>query len=247
MTEAEWSACTLLHPMEDWLEGRAGVRKLLLFACGCCRRAWDLLPDERSRRAVAVTERFADGAASERELADAAAGAAVAEGEAAEAASVLIGQGGERPDPLRAFAVAYAAALACGRAAWGAAAGASNPGELLVRGLELSRLIESAGAASAVAHYAEEAAQCELLRDVLGFSPFRAAATIEPSVLGWNGGTVPKLARAIYDARDFGRLPLLADALEHAGCADAPLLGHLRGPGPHVRGCYALDLLLGKE
>jgi hypothetical protein len=58
---------------------------------------------------------------------------------------------------------------------------------------------------------------------------------------------VPRLARAAYDDRDFERLPLLADALEDAGCPDADLLGHLRGPDTHCRGCPALDLLLGKE
>lgn len=64
--------------------------------------------------------------------------------------------------------------------------------------------------------------------------------------LAWNGGTVGKLAAEIDDSHDFTRLPLLADALEDAGCADAELLGHLRGPGPHVRGCRALGLLLDK-
>ncbi len=58
---------------------------------------------------------------------------------------------------------------------------------------------------------------------------------------------MPKLAAAVYEERAFDRLPLLADALEDAGCTNAELLGHLRGPGPHARGCRALDLLLGKE
>jgi hypothetical protein len=57
---------------------------------------------------------------------------------------------------------------------------------------------------------------------------------------------VATLARRTYDERDFAALPVLGDALEDAGCADPELLGHLRGPGPHVRGCWAVDLLLGK-
>ncbi len=85
-----------------------------------------------------------------------------------------------------------------------------------------------------------------LLRDVVGPLPFRPVA-IDATWLTWKEGTGPRLAGAIYDARDFDRLPVLADALEDAGCADAELLGHLRGPGPHVRGCWAVDLLLGKE
>jgi hypothetical protein len=57
---------------------------------------------------------------------------------------------------------------------------------------------------------------------------------------------VRKLARGIYHERAFDRLPVLADALEEAGCTDETLLGHLRGPGPHVLGCWAVDLILGK-
>ena len=68
----------------------------------------------------------------------------------------------------------------------------------------------------------------------------------KPAWLSWNGGTVAGLARSVYDERRFADLPILADALEEAGCDNAELLTHLRGPGPHVRGCWALDLLLGK-
>jgi hypothetical protein len=91
---------------------------------------------------------------------------------------------------------------------------------------------------------AEEAAQADLLRCLLG-DPFRPLA-LDLAWLAWNSGTIPKLAQAMYDERAFGHLPILADALEEAGCEDADLLGHLRGPGPHVRGCWAVDLLLGK-
>jgi hypothetical protein len=58
---------------------------------------------------------------------------------------------------------------------------------------------------------------------------------------------VAALVPAIYDGRAFDRLPVLADALEEAGCQDADLLGHCRGAGPHVRGCWPVDLILGKE
>ena len=83
-----------------------------------------------------------------------------------------------------------------------------------------------------------------LLHDVLG-NPFRRVKIKRPW-LKWDGGTVPKLAQAIYAERAFDRLPVLADALEEADCADAELLGHLRGPGPHARGCHVIDALLGK-
>ena len=64
--------------------------------------------------------------------------------------------------------------------------------------------------------------------------------------LAWNGGTIHHLAQAIYDERAFDRLPILADALEDAGCTDAAILDHCRQPGEHVRGCWVVDLLLGK-
>jgi hypothetical protein len=83
-----------------------------------------------------------------------------------------------------------------------------------------------------------------LARDVFG-NPFRPI-TLAADFLRWGGGMVPKLARAIYDDRAFGQLPVLADALEDAGCTDPAILAHCRGPGPHVRGCWVLDLLLGK-
>jgi hypothetical protein len=94
----------------------------------------------------------------------------------------------------------------------------------------------------------ERLAQCRLVRDVFG-NPFRPVA-VSPA---WQTPQVVALAHASYEHRDLpsgtldpARLAVLADALEDAGCADADLLGHLRGPGPHVRGCWAVDLLLGK-
>jgi hypothetical protein len=92
-----------------------------------------------------------------------------------------------------------------------------------------------------------------LLRDIFAPLPFRPVR-IEPAWLAWNGSTVRRLAEAVYQERslpdghfDLTRLAVLADALEDAGCADPDLLGHLRGPGPHVRGCWVVDLILGKE
>jgi hypothetical protein len=83
-----------------------------------------------------------------------------------------------------------------------------------------------------------------LARDLFGH-PFRPVV-IEPAWLAWNGGTVARLAEAIYVNRDFDRLPILADALEEAGCADADLLQHCRSREEHARGCWAVDAILGK-
>ncbi len=96
------------------------------------------------------------------------------------------------------------------------------------------------------AHLASSDEITSLLRDILGPVPFRHAAN-EPSLLKCSDSTIVKLAQAIYDERSFGRMRELADALEAAGCHDAEILGHCRGPGPHVKGCWVVDLLLGKS
>jgi hypothetical protein len=84
----------------------------------------------------------------------------------------------------------------------------------------------------------------EVIREAFG-NPFGPA--IAPGWLAWNDGAVAKLARGIDEERAFDRMPVLADALEDAGCTDRSILAHCRGPGPHVRGCFVLDLILAKE
>jgi hypothetical protein len=87
----------------------------------------------------------------------------------------------------------------------------------------------------------ETAAQCDLVRDIFG-RPLR----LEVADPAWHTPTVLRLARGIYDDRDFGLMPILGDALEDAGCADEAVLSHLRADKPHARGCWVLDLLLGR-
>jgi hypothetical protein len=91
--------------------------------------------------------------------------------------------------------------------------------------------------------------QADALRDIFGYRPL----PLDPSLLMWKGGTAAKFARAIYEDRDLpsghldaAPLAVLADMLEEAGCSDDQLLTHLRGPGPHVRGCHGLDAVLGR-
>jgi hypothetical protein len=83
---------------------------------------------------------------------------------------------------------------------------------------------------------------CDILRDIFG-NPFRPV-TVNSA---WLTATVVSLAQAIYDERAYDRLPILADALEDAGCDNAEILNHCRQPGEHVRGCFVVDLLLGKR
>ncbi len=84
------------------------------------------------------------------------------------------------------------------------------------------------------------------MRCLFGPILFRPTA-LSPSCMAWNDGAVRKMAQLIYDDRAFDRLPLLADALEDAGCTDADILDHCRGGAEHVRGCWVVDLLLGKS
>jgi hypothetical protein len=62
----------------------------------------------------------------------------------------------------------------------------------------------------------------------------------------WRTSTAVAIARGMYDAREFGAMPILADALQDAGCNSEEILDHCRGPGPHIRGCWVIDLVLGK-
>lgn len=89
---------------------------------------------------------------------------------------------------------------------------------------------------------AERRVQAQLIRDIFG-NPFRPVA-LTPA---WVNPPAKQLTHTIYDDRAFDRLPILADALEEAGCDNADILSHCRGPGPHVRGCWVVDLILGKS
>jgi hypothetical protein len=129
---------------------------------------------------------------------------------------------------------------------------ANNRAAIAAKGLREAKMDADAAAYAAWREVGSSPApdtQVGLLRDVFG-NPFRPA-TIAPT---WQTPTVVTLSQAAYDNRtlpagtlDPARLAVLADALEEADCTDGDLLGHLRGPGPHVRGCWAVDLLLGKE
>ena len=88
---------------------------------------------------------------------------------------------------------------------------------------------------------AEEVSQLALIRDIIG-NPVHA-----PSPSPWTGALdiAFALAQQMYESRDFSAVPILTDALQDAGC-DNDILAHCRGEGPHVRGCWVVDLLLGK-
>jgi hypothetical protein len=220
VTAAEWNNATDPQAMLAFLRasGRASDRKLRLFAVACCRAVWHLLGLRQYRKAILVGERYAEGQATARALEKA------------------------RRDAY------YAPSKECGpatRVAHLAVVGLTSAG----RGFGwTTRYVEEA-----LAEGAEQAPLPDLLRCVVG-NPFRATPFLDPAWLAWNDRLVRRLAEAAYEERELpagtldpARLGVLADALEEAGCTDAELLGHLRGPGPHVRGCWVLDLLLDEE
>jgi hypothetical protein len=225
MTEAEWLTCTDPAPMLAFLQGQASDRKLRLFAAACCRHVWHLLADERGRRAVEVTERYADRLATGAELAAAEA-----------AAKEAYPPGGPAWDaPCAAWMAAWGAADAAARgASWQAAQAADTHAAQVFAGV----------AAPDAGRRAARAAHAALLRDLFG-DPF-LPTPFDPSWLAWDGGAIRNLARGIYEERAFDRLPILGDALEEAGCDSGDILGHCRQPGEHARGCWLLDLLLGQ-
>jgi hypothetical protein len=247
MTEQEWLACSDPVPMLEYLRGRASERKLRLFAVACCRRIWSCLTEKRSRWIVEISERYADGRATQDRL-----NSAWEKADVAFQAVHLSGGGDVEQNPAQAV-LGLKVDLEVNEVVEMAAAsvGAVARGEAYERIWRTpakdneERWAEDDAIRNA-AEAEERRAQAILLREVIG-NPFLPTPTIAPAWLHWQDGTIPKIAQCIYDERAFDRLPILADALEEAGCYDAEMLIHCRGPGPHVRGCWVIDLLLGKE
>jgi hypothetical protein len=225
MTEAEWNHCTDPQAMLNFLRGRADERKLRLFLVACCRRVQHLFTREPVRAALDTAEDYADGRADRGRLREAL--RAIHKARSAsplfspwERALMTAGQAALETLTVSHCHEAHSAARAA--AFQGPGQSGPSPAE------ELRRMRR------------EEEAQCDLVRDL--FRPFDEVR-IEPAWLVWRGGTVARLARVIYEDRRFADLPVLADALEEAGCADPVLLAHCRSGAEHVRGCWVIDLL----
>jgi hypothetical protein len=200
-------------------QGKLTDRKTRLFAVACCRRIWPLLKDERSRVAVEVAERLADGLCSGEEL------------------DSTITQALDLYEEEPTSRIAAASLLTV-----------DFP-------LLAHKIAHEVAETTTLAQQDTKRASREnarLLREIFGPLPFRIV-TLPPSVRTWNNGLIKRLAEQAYQHRllpsghlDPERLAVLADALEEAG-ADSELVAHLRGPGPHIRGCHVVDLLTGRE
>jgi hypothetical protein len=241
MDEAAWLACTDPTTMLAFLNqiGGASNRKVRLFACTCCRRVWNILSDKRSQIAVGVAERYADGEVEFEEWFSTHHAASVAHLDirAADLKAAVVFS------PFSPTATNFYATLAPSHALNESAFGAANASSRCAA----HAVAAAAGSESII--YREMLAQVVLLSDVF-CNPFHPIV-FDPA---WRTPTVAALATAAYEERslptgtlDPARLAVLADALEDAGCTNLDILAHCRDGGLHVRGCWVVDLLLGKS
>jgi hypothetical protein len=222
LTDRTWPTVLLRH-----LRGtpatrtKLGGRRLRLFACGCCRMIWPHIEDARLRDAVEVAERFADAEATAAEMS--------AAGAAANAALPYNPRGYTKDHPdARINTVVGLVVSATSEKPYEAAVGVT------AYPLPLAGYRGGEGAGNSLI--------CELLRDI--FSTVFRPVDFAPA---WRTDTAALLAKQMYEARDFSAMPILADALQDAGCDSDVILSHCRDPElTHVRGCWVTDLVLGR-
>jgi hypothetical protein len=210
----------------EYLQTEASERKRRLFAAGCCRRVFRFIPLECKRwkgdpaeyfQAVEKVEKYADGLATQNDLRNTG-----RSGDFACDAVLVAAARDEWADALTTVSTWVSAAVVPPKEPylipWDANTGSIGPSQ-----------------------FAEQAAHCDLIRCIFG-NPFRPVAFDSR----WRSETAVALSSAIYSERAFDRLPILADALEEAGCDHPDILTHCREPGPHARGCWVVDGVLGK-
>lgn len=230
--------------MLEYIVGRASKRKVRLYSCASVRRIWHLLLDDRSRNAIVSAEDYADGSIGKNDLFQV----------LMTAQAVITDLHGTSEPPNEALlTAAEGSEVAVQYAAGVAKLAAANDVSDVVKAAGEAELAVGCFASREYSHPDEHAvwrkaasdemeAQMPLIRCVFG-NPFRPV-TLDPNSLT---PIITHLAQAIYDDRTFDRLPILADLLQESGYDQADVLQHLRSGGEHVRGCWALDLILGKE
>jgi hypothetical protein len=210
------SACTQCNARRKTTP-RFSTRKYRLIGCACCRLIWDDLASDEQRRAVETAERYAEGEADTEQLRR-------AWQQSAPPGCTTASQYEHEP-LLGAVAQVVARTAEVRRRQWASASGPARD-EIARRAAEDPRRL------------------CDAIRDVAG-NPFRPVS-IDPHWLDANGGQVRAVARGIAEEGRFADLPVLADALEDAGCSDEQVLSHARQPA-HYRGCWLLDAIVGKS
>jgi hypothetical protein len=218
-------------------------RKWRLIASAVFRSVGDLFPDEQAQQVLPILAQWADEEISHKDVV-----------KAIKPVTTLL------RSITRSVATGSGAALqtVAGALRW-YLHGDSNPSLVMAMASEararffrargtnrlLSEPVTEAYVQAREASDAECTRQADLVRCILG-NPFRPTR-LEPTWLDAHDGAARRVAQAIYDDHAFADLPVLADALEDAGCTDDAVLSHCRAPGPHARGCWVVDLVLGKE
>jgi hypothetical protein len=241
VTEAEWWAATDRDQVVNWLffDARGTERKFRLYMVACCAPILPLLDDPAYSRCLTVTERCADGRATPEKWL-----AVSEEGRRKYESAVKIGGSGiidvVNVARLTCLEIGYEAELHRDRETYLTEDSAPIP-------LWISWRVDAANGPRLqrpdwpAPIPTESARQIRLLHEIFGPLPFRDVV-IAPE---WLTSDVAALAWCTYDEKAFDRLPILADALQDAGCDNDEILTHLRSDGPHVRGCWVLDLILG--
>jgi hypothetical protein len=222
MTEQEWLDGTDPTKMMRHLATKADKRRSMLFACACQRRLSH--QSDCQRQLLETMEQDADGQATPSDVLR------------------TLQDIGDDVD------LVYVTS-SVGKSDWAISESLDSAafvadavlGDSVMREGGVTEALKPDLARKAV-YDAEKGVQCTLLRDIFG-NPFRPV-TLNPV---WQTSNVTALAQSIYDDRAFDRLPILADALEDAGCDNADILNHGRQPGEHVRRCWVVDLVLGKR
>jgi|SRR5579883_260072 len=219
MTETEWLACADPQRMIRFVSRLAwGERRRRLFTVACCRKL-KVLPDDRLAGAIETAERFADGQANDSEL-------SIAIGIAREAVEWEARHDMNSWQSHAAEVVAAATRFPTGD-------------DIAIDEFVAWAQTEQEEVDEASAIWANQTL-ANLVRELVG-NPFRPVAF----AVEWRTDTVMLLAQQMYDSRDFGAMPILADALQDAGCHNADILNHCRDThAEHVRGCWVVDCVL---
>jgi hypothetical protein len=249
MTEREWLTTREVGDMESLLfdTNRFSKRKMRLVSIEACKHIVHLLPLARYGPVIEWAEQYSDGLTDQQAFRSLSGHLSTTTGEPCPAAAgaatrAVLSLGPDDAPDAATLQVVDAKGIEAM-----ATTGCISP---TLSYAEVGRLIEDArGSAThdvfTRACEAEELAIADLVREIFG-NPFHPI-TIDPAWLARNDAAIPRIARSVYEERAFHRMPALADALLDAGCEHEELIAHCRSAGPHVRGCWAVDLILGKE
>jgi hypothetical protein len=225
MTEEEWLSCTEPARLLEFLRAKASERKLRLLMAAACRRVIHLLDEPEYVLLIEAGERVAEGKLSPASLAR----------YRTNCSGIDAGDFIREEQRWREHSREFKGPILAKRAVW-------FSGSRDLKWVEACLHFAARGLHARRSIHEETVNQCRFVMDVIGnpFHPVQFDAR-------WRTTNVMDLARTIYEERTFERLPILADALMDAGCADEQVLAHCRSEGPHVRGCWVVDLILGKE